>query len=115
MEKEENGMKRVAILSVVVVAVLALAVAGIAKEAEKKSGADLFKQHCAACHPDGKNIINPKKTLSKKDMEANKVKSAEDIVKLMRNPGPGMVKFDDKTISEKDGKAIAEYILKTFK
>lgn len=115
MEKEENGMKRVAILSVVVVAVLAFTVAGIAKEAEKKSGADLFKQHCAACHPDGKNIINPKKTLNRKDMEANKVKSAEDIVKLMRNPGPGMVKFDDKTISEKDGKAIAEYILKTFK
>ena len=114
MKKEEDGMKRIVVLSVVVVAVLALAVAGIAKEAEKKSGEELFKQHCAACHPDGKNIINPKKTLGKKDLEANKVKSAEDIVKLMRTPGPGMVKFDDKTISEKDAKAIAEYILKTF-
>ena len=108
-------MKRIVMLSVVVVAVLALAVAGIAKETDKKSGEELFKQHCAACHSDGKNIINPKKTLNKKDMEANKVKSAEDIVKLMRSPGPGMVKFDDKTISEKDAKAIAEYILKTFK
>lgn len=115
MEKEGNGMKRAVTLSVVVFAVLALAVAGIAKEAEKKSGAELFKQHCAACHLDGKNIINPQKTLSKKDLEANKVRSAEDIVKLMRSPGPGMVKFDDKTISEKDAKAIAEYILKTFK
>jgi len=108
-------MKRVVMLSVFIVAFLALTVAGIAKEAEKKSGEELFKQHCAACHPDGKNIINPKKTLNKKDLEANKVRSAEDIVKLMRNPGPGMVKFDDKTISEKDAKAIAEYILKTFK
>ena len=115
MEKEEDAMKRVVLLSVVVVAILALAVAGIAKEDEKKSGAELFKQHCAACHPDGKNIINPKKTLNKKDMETNKVRSAEDIVKLIRTPGPGMVKFDDKTISEKDAKAIAEYILKTFK
>lgn len=115
MEKEEVRMKRVVMCSVVIVAFLGFAVAGIAKGAEKKSGAELFKQHCAACHLDGKNIINPQKTLSKKDMEANKVKSAEDIVKLMRSPGPGMVKFDDKTISEKDAKAIAEYILKTFK
>jgi len=108
-------MKRFVMCSVFIVAFLALAVAGIAKEAEKKSGEELFKQHCAACHLDGKNIINPKKTLSKKDLESNKVKSADDIVKLMRTPGPGMVKFDDKTISEKDAKAIAEYILKTFK
>ena len=108
-------MKKVVMCLVVVVAISGLALAGIAKGADKKSGEELFKQHCAACHLDGKNIVNPKKTLNKKDLEANKVKSAEDIVKLMRNPGPGMVKFDDKTISEKDAKAIAEYILKTFK
>ena len=33
----------------------------------------------------------------------------------MRNPGEGMTKFDAKTISDKDAKAIAEYVLKTFK
>jgi cytochrome c6 len=33
----------------------------------------------------------------------------------MRNPGPGMNRFDAKTISDKDAKEIAEYILKTFK
>ena len=108
-------MKSGVMFSVVFVVMVALAMAGVAIGAEKKSGAELFKQHCAVCHPDGKNIINPNKTLGKKDMGANKVKSAEDIVNLMRNPGPGMVRFDEKTISEKDAKAIAEYILKTFK
>ena len=106
-------IKRGFLLSVLMVAFISFVSNGIAKE-EAKSGEALFKQHCAACHPDGKNIINPRKTLGKKDLEANKVKSADDIMKLMRNPGPGMVKFDEKTISEKDAKEIAEYILKTF-
>jgi cytochrome c6 len=74
-----------------------------------------FEEHCAACHKDGGNIVNPKKTLSKKDREANGVKSAADIVKLMRNPGPGMTKFDEKTVPDKEAKAIANYVVKTFK
>jgi cytochrome c6 len=74
-----------------------------------------FEEHCAVCHPDGGNVVNAKKTLKKADLETNKVKSAKDIVKLMRNPGPGMNKFDEKTISDKEAKAIADYILKTFK
>ena len=78
--KEEEEMKKVVMCSVVIVAILALAVAGIAKEAEKKSGEELFKQHCAACHPDGKNIINPKKTLNKKDLEANFIPSFLQVV-----------------------------------
>lgn len=82
--------------------------------ADEKSGEALFKQHCSACHPDGGNIINPKKTLHKKDMEANNIKTKEDIVKVMRNPGPGMLKFNDATIPNEKAKEIAEYILKTY-
>jgi cytochrome c6 len=33
----------------------------------------------------------------------------------MRNPGPGMTTFDEKTIPDKQAKEIAEYILKSFK
>lgn len=79
------------------------------------TGEELFKQHCAACHKDGGNIINPKRTLKKKDMAQEGIKNAKGIVKTMRNPGPGMTKFDKNTISDKDAKAIADYILKTFK
>ena len=80
-----------------------------------KSGEAAFKENCAVCHPDGGNIINPKKTLHKSDRDANNVKTVADIINKMRNPGPGMTKFDDKTISNDEAKKIAEYILKTFK
>jgi len=83
--------------------------------AADQAGETLFKQHCAACHPGGTNIINPQKTLQKKVREGNNVKTADDIIKLMRNPGAGMSKFDSKTISDKDAKLIANYILSTFK
>jgi cytochrome c6 len=107
--------KAFVLVSVLAIVLLAFGALGIAKEGGKKSGESLFKENCSPCHPDGGNIINPKKTLNKKDREANNIQKAQDIVKLMRNPGPGMTKFDDKTIPDKDAKEIAEYILKTFK
>jgi mono/diheme cytochrome c family protein len=79
-----------------------------------EAGQVLFKKHCAVCHPDGGNIINPKKTLNKKDLEANNMKTAEDIVNNMRNPGPGMTKFTEEKISKEEATAIAEYILHAF-
>ncbi|MBI5420134.1 MAG: c-type cytochrome [Deltaproteobacteria bacterium] len=100
---------------------LCLALSGYAAEAKKgeakkaTKGEELFKQHCAMCHPDGGNIINAKKTLHAKDLKANKITKAEDIVRVMRNPGPGMNKFDEKTIPDKEAKEIAQYIRKTFK
>lgn len=110
-------MKKKAIISVVTVfAAAALAAPAFAGDSPKgKTGEGLFKDHCAVCHPDGGNIVNAQKTLHKADREANGVKKAADVVKLMRNPGPGMSKFDKETISDKDAKKIAEYVLKTFK
>lgn len=109
-------MKKVSAITVLAMAVSLFAASGFAREtANGKSGEALFKEHCSMCHPDGGNIINYKKTLHKKDRDANNVKKAEDIVKKMRDPGPGMTKFDKKTVTDKDAKEIAEYILKTFK
>ena len=86
-----------------------------ATTATTATGEQLFKQNCAACHPDGGNTMNPKKTLHAKDMAANNVTKPDDIVNLMRNPGTGMTKFDQATISDTDAKAIADYILATYK
>lgn len=86
---------------------------GIASGAEQ-TGEALFKQHCALCHTNGGNIVNSQKTLHKKDREKNGIKTAADIIKTMRNPGPGMTKFDGKVVSDKDAGAIAGYIVKTF-
>jgi cytochrome c6 len=82
--------------------------------AAKNVGEAKFKDHCAVCHPNGGNIINQKKALFKAGREANNIKTADDIIKNMRNPGPGMSKFDEKTLSDAEARAIAEYILKTF-
>jgi cytochrome c6 len=79
------------------------------------SGSTLFNQNCSPCHPNGGNTVNPQKTLHRKDREANGVRTAADIMKLMRNPGPGMTKFDRQTIPDDQAKAIANYVIKTYK
>ena len=33
----------------------------------------------------------------------------------MRNPGPGMTKFDKTVLPDKQARQIADYIMKTFK
>jgi len=79
-----------------------------------EAGKNLFKQHCAACHPDGGNVIKPEKTLHKEALAAHSIKTPEDIIGKMRNPGPGMSMFDTTTIPDNQAQEIAEYILKTF-
>ena len=110
-------MKTLAKIGVLVVSVaLVLSAAGLnAAEKKESAGAKLFQQHCAACHPNGGNIIKPAMTLHKKDLNANGVKTAKDIVGKMRNPGPGMTRFDAKTVSDKDAMEIAQYVEKSFK
>jgi cytochrome c6 len=107
-------------LTSVGLAALPFFAAGVSVET---SGEALFQQHCAACHPGGNNVLNPKKTLHKKDLEANNILTAQDIVNKIRNPGPapthpqewaGMRSFDRKTIPDEDAIKIANYILETF-
>lgn len=82
---------------------------------ERIDGKKEFEKHCAVCHPNGGNVVNAKKTLNRKSLEANGVMGAKGIIGKMRKPGPGMTVFDEKTISNKEAKAIADYVLKTFK
>ena len=39
----------------------------------------------------------------------------DDIVDKMRHPGPGMMTFDETALPDAQAKAIAEYVLATFK
>ena len=79
------------------------------------NGAAEFKEHCAACHANGGNLINPAKTLTKADREKHGIKTGKDLIRIMRKPGPGMTAFDEKTLPEKEAQKIADYILKNFK
>jgi cytochrome c6 len=84
-----------------------------AGRAQYDSKAD-FEMFCSGCHPQGGNSINPAKTLRKIDREANGIRTAADIVKIMRKPGQGMRAYTRQDLPNKRAKALAEYILKTF-
>lgn len=83
--------------------------------AADKTGESEFNKHCVACHAGGGNSIKADKTLSRKDREKHGIKTVKDVVNIMRKPGQGMTAFDKKTLSDKQAKAIADYIIKTFK
>lgn len=108
-------MKKMTVLLVSVLTVCCVGAIAFAEKASKDTGEAEFKEHCAICHPDGGNVVNPKKTLHKADREANNIRSEADIAKLIRKPGPGMTTFDEKTISDKQAREVAKYIFKTFK
>jgi cytochrome c6 len=95
--------------------VTTFATSALADGTGKIDGKKEFAEHCASCHADGGNIVNPAKTLKKIDREANGIKNWQDVVKKMRNPGPGMNRFEKKDVSDREARAIAEYIIKTFK
>lgn len=117
-------MRKTFILCVVALAAL-LTVFCLERRAlsAEETGESLFKKYCAACHPQGSNVVNPQKTLFKKDLDANNIRTPADIVKKMRNPGPfpthpqawaGMKLFDEKTVPDDDALKIANYVLATF-
>jgi cytochrome c6 len=110
-------MKKTLFMGVVMLAVGFFATTGLCDttKGEKINGMKEFQKHCAVCHPNGGNTINKMKPLSAKSLKSNGVVGVKGIVAKMRNPGQFMTKFDQKTISNNEASAIAEYILKTFK
>lgn len=82
---------------------------------QSRTGEELFRQFCHNCHPDGGNVSDPKRTLHGSSLRKGHVTRAEDIVRIMRRPLSRMISFDQETISDKDARAIAEYVLNTFK
>jgi cytochrome c6 len=80
-----------------------------------RNGEALFKQYCAACHPDGGNVSDPERTLRGSVLKRNHITTPDDLVRVMRTPRSRMIRFDVTTLSDGDALAIAEYVLKTFK
>jgi len=80
-----------------------------------RDGEALFKQYCAPCHPNGGNASDPERTLYGSALKRNHITTPDDIVRIMRNPLSRMIRFDASTLSDRDARAIAEYVLKTFR
>jgi len=85
------------------------------KGSGQASGAQLFALHCASCHPEGGNTINPAKTLRRDALRANNITTPGDIVERMRKPGPGMPRFSPAVIPDRDAQRIAEHVLSSFR
>lgn len=115
LREGKRMMKKMFMVMFVVVVICSMSFYAFAQKTSSSTGESLFAANCQVCHPDGGNIINPAYTLHQKDRYAHNVKTAADIVNKMRNPGPGMTKFDEKAISDNDAHTIAEYVIKTFK
>ena len=98
-------MKKCIIMATVVLSVGMMSAAAFAAET---GGEAIFKAKCAACHPDGGNIMKPKETLKG-------IKNPKKIITQVRKGGGGMPAFDAKAISDADAKLLADYIIKTFK
>lgn len=79
------------------------------------TGEELFRQFCHNCHPDGGNVSDPKRTLRGSVLRKRHITTPEDIVRIMRSPMSRMIRFDAETIPDKDARAIAEYVLNTFR
>ena len=92
----------------IIIAALALSITSLASAAFAAGGEEIYKAKCAACHPDGGNIMKPGETLKG-------MKDSKKIVAKIRKGGGGMTAFDAKAISDAEAKAVADYIIKTFK
>jgi cytochrome c6 len=109
-------MKLISIGFLIILATLVTSlVAGCSNPLESPSGKQLYSLHCASCHPGGANTIHPSKTLKSADLKANMITTPQDIVQMMRNPGPGMPRFTDAMIPEREALQIARYVLTTFR
>jgi len=60
-------------------------------------------------------VSDPERTLHGSDLQNKRITKPEDIVRIMRNPLSRMIRFDAETVSDKDARTIAEYVLNTFK
>ena len=99
------------IISVVALTLISFASSTMAADAEK--GKEIFTKNCTTCHSGGKNVMAASKSLSKEDLETNKVNSAAAIIELVTNGKPPMPAFGKLgTINAADIENVAAYVLK---
>jgi len=99
------------IISVVALTLISFASVTMAADAEK--GKEIFTNNCTTCHSGGKNVMAAGKSLSKEDLETNKMNSAAAIIELVTNGKPPMPAFGKLgTLNAADIENVAAYVLK---
>jgi cytochrome c6 len=96
-----------------VLAVTLISFASFTMAADADKGKEIFAANCVTCHSGGKNAMAVGKSLSKEDLETNKMNSASAIIELVTNGKPPMPAFGKPgTISAADIENVAAYVLK---
>ena len=79
------------------------------------TGEALFLRHCSGCHPQGRNLLYTQKDLRRLTLTANGITTPQAVVKVMRNPGQGMPRFNETIIPAPQALSIAHYLLEKFR
>lgn len=103
----EHQMKKIISVLLLGIAIFTFAFSDIALAAD---GAALFNANCAQCHPGGKNLVNPAKTLKKADLEKYDMYSSDAIVAQITN-GQGAMPAFGKKLKAEQIQDIAAYVL----
>ncbi|WP_019867920.1 c-type cytochrome [Methylovulum miyakonense] len=99
------------IVPVVALSLIGFASSTMAADAEK--GKEIFTKNCSTCHSGGRNVMAPGKSLSKEDLETNKVDSAAAIIEIVTNGKPPMPAFGKLgTVNAADIENVAAYVVK---
>ena len=99
------------IVSVVALSLIGFASSSMAADAEK--GKEIFTKNCSTCHSGGGNVMAQGKSLSKEDLETNKINSAAAITEIVTNGKPPMPAFGKLgTLNATDIENVAAYVLK---
>ena len=96
-----------------IVALTFIGFAGSAMAADAEKGKEVFNSNCNTCHSGGKNVMAAGKSLSKEDLETNKMNSATAIIDVVTNGKAPMPAFGKMgTINAADIENVAAYVLK---
>jgi cytochrome c6 len=77
---------------------------------DPSKGETIFTGNCAACHANGKNVLQPEKTLEKEVLETNGMYSIDAIVTQVTNGKNAMPAFGGR-LSQEDIENVASFVL----
>ncbi|NJO50351.1 MAG: c-type cytochrome [Leptolyngbyaceae cyanobacterium RM2_2_4] len=102
-------MKRI-LLTVLLIATVLFSFTPSVLAADLDNGAKVFGANCASCHMNGRNMVNPAKTLQKADLEKYEMASIEAIQNQVRNGKNAMPAFKGR-LNDAQIEDVAAYVL----
>jgi mono/diheme cytochrome c family protein len=105
-------MKTILAMLIIGVFTCSFVISAFTQDSAKGSpGEVLLKENCAACHPNGGNVINPNKPLK----GAQTLNTFETFLSWIRKPIQPMPPFPPSKISDQQAKELYDYLLKETK